>query len=143
MFRFQFRSHVVELQFHAQIFGGGFAVTGQNYTAQALIAQLLDDRRRLRADVVAQNDPAKQIAFGQPDFGKAGVRDRNLRDVFCAFALREPLAPSKQTILAVAFRQQTLAGDGFKMVERERLDLILFPVTRDGAGERMRGQFFK
>ena len=29
------------------------------------------------------------------------------------------------------------------MIQREWLDLILFAVTRNGTGERMRGQFFK
>jgi hypothetical protein len=103
-----------------------------------LRAQFLHDRGGLRADVVAQNDAAQQIAFGNPDLGDFGAPTSGtaFRSGFaCPPKLKLELQhvrgsggrrsishsrPSRDNSCRAAL-PQALAGDGFKMVELERL----------------------
>ncbi len=57
-----------------KMFRRRLAVAGQNHRAQTFVPQFLNDAGGLRADVVAQNDAAQQIAALDPDLGKTGVR---------------------------------------------------------------------
>ena len=56
---------------------------------------------------------------------------------------RHPIAPSQQANIAASFRAESLAGNGFEILKFDRLNRLLFSVTGNGAGERMRGKFFE
>ncbi len=58
--------------------------------------------------------------------------------------LRQPTRARRADIpLPLRAGLQALAGDGFKMRKLQRHQALLLAVARDGAGERMRGQFFQ
>ncbi len=115
MLRLQLRPHVIELQFRAQMPGGGVTVAGQHHRVQTFIAQLRHDVGRLRADVITQNNPADQVVTRDPDFGKPRFRGGHRGNQLRPFARREPFAAAQQAVSAVVPGFQSLAGDGFKL----------------------------
>ncbi len=119
------------------------AVARQNDSAQAFIPQFLNHGGRLRADVVAQNDPAQQIVFFNPDLGEAGVGSRRPGDDVRVAAFRDPIASTERTDGAVPVCPQALPGYGFELLKFNRLQFLLLAITRDGARERMRRKPFQ
>ena len=123
--------------------GGGLAVAGQHHGAQAFAVQFFHEVTGLRADVVAQDEPAEQAAFGQPDFREARLGGRHLSDDGGVRALSQPFAAAQQATVAIAPGAQALAGDGFEVGQFERLQALLFAVARDGARQRMGRKAFE
>ncbi len=78
-----------------------------------------------------------------PDLGKAGFGGGHRRDGPGVTALRQPFAAAQAAFVAVAAGAQPLAGDGFKLLKVQRLQLLLFAVAGDGAGQRMGGKAFQ
>ena len=143
LLRLQLGAHVLNPQLRPQMLGGGFAVAGQNDGAQAFAVQFIHEVAGLRADVVAQDEPAEQVACGEPDFREAGVGGRHLGDGRGVRALGQPFAAAQQAGVAIAAGAQALAGDGFEVGEFQGLQALLFAVAGDGARQRVGREAFE
>src|SRR6266567_4680631 len=122
---------------------GGLPIASQDDGVQACAAQLFDHEPRLRSNIVAKDNATKQRAFCDPYFGKAGFSDWDLRHGNGASVAGKPIAPAKQTFLAVTPGTQTLAGDGFKLFKFDRSKALLLAVTGNRTGEGVGGKTFK
>ena len=157
-FRLQFGADVVQLQFGAHVFGGGFAVAGEHHGLQTFLAQFVHHLPRLRPDVVAQQNPPEQIALRHPDFRNAvlglqfrrqAVAGNALQALRAGFQIAAPVCsaiqsrrPSRQTSPSRLARKPWPVTDS-KCSNSIGVELLLFAVTRNGARERMRGKFFQ
>jgi len=125
------------------MFGGGPAVAGEDNTTQAGRAQFIDDGGRLGTDIIAQDDPAEQIADLEPDLGEAGIH-RGADFEFRGPGIGgEPVTTAETAFHALEAGLDALAGDGFEVVEFDGGKALLFAMAGDGAGERMGGKLFQ
>ncbi len=95
----------------------------------------------------------KPASTGAPISGSAGILPAGTGTTFgtrrqdagapSAALQVKPVTSAEAALHAVPLRLQTLAGDGFKMRKFDGRQILLFSVPRDGAGQRMRGQFFQ
>src|SRR5215831_320283 len=122
---------------------GSSAIACEHHCCQTFPLKLRKNRTRLRPHVISKHDPAGEIARNQPDFRKPGVRlCLRLRQSY-GQGLAQPFPPAKCALASVPARLQSLPGNRSKLLQLDRLESLLLPVTCDRTRQWMGGKLFE